>query len=73
MNELNAVENKVIIALLMGAHTADMITANGNENYKDICVALVSLQVKGLIKYDNNNMANEFGYYLTEKGWNSIE
>lgn len=75
MKGLNEIENAIIIAILLGAHTTDMIIRNrGLETqYKAVCKALVSLQVKGLIEYTNDNMANEYGYFITEEGWLNID
>lgn len=75
MKDLNEIENAVIIAILLGAHTTDMIVLNRclETRYSDVCLALLSLEIKGYIEYTNKNMANEYGYFLTEKGWLNID
>ena len=75
MKDLNEVENAVIIAILLGAHTTDMIIENRclETRYSDVCLALSSLEIMGYIEYTNKNMANEYGYFLTEKGWLNID
>ena len=65
---------KIINAIIQGAHTTDMIIRNqGLElHYREVCEAIAWLEIEGVIEYHNRNMAHEYGYFITEEGWQRI-
>lgn len=73
-NKAKKMAQQIIVAILQGAHTPDMIMRNRGiyTEYKEFCEAMAALQIEGIIECHNRNMAHEWGYYLTDKGMQSI-
>ena len=72
--EVKRVANQIINAIIQGAHTTDMIIRNqGLElKYREFCKAIAYLQMEGIVELHNRNMANEYGYYITDFGWTTL-
>lgn len=69
-----SIAQKVINAIIQGAHTTDMIIRNqGLElQYREFCKAIAWLEIEGIIECHNRNMAHEYGYFITDEGWSRI-
>lgn len=68
------IAQQIIIAILQGAHTTQMIIKNRGLEFESAMVEgqLASLECQGIIEYHNRNMAKEFGWFLTDEGQSRI-
>lgn len=58
-------------ALLTGHHTLISITSDINQYSPfQILTALNEMKKNGYVDYHNNNIADQYGYYINEQGIN---
>jgi DNA-binding GntR family transcriptional regulator len=71
---IKQIANQIKNAIIQGAHTTHMIIINqGLElRYNEVCEALAWLESEGLVEYHNRNLAHEYGWFITDKGWSKI-
>ncbi len=69
-----ALAQQVINAILQGAHTTEMILRNQHLEAQrmEVCEAMAYLLSEEIIEYSNDNYAHEYGYYISDKGWQII-
>ena len=67
-------EGKIVCAILRGCHKTENIMKEMFEatEYRQFCDAIASLQKKGLVVCTNENMAHEWGYFLTDKAYQQM-
>lgn len=68
-------EGRIICAIIRGCHkTANIMKETfGFGEYRQFCEAIANLQKEGLVVCSNDNMAHEWGYFLTDKAWSLIK
>lgn len=71
---IDSIARRIVGAIINGRHTRDIIIKylQLETEYREVSFALAILQQEGIIEYHNRNMANEYGYFITDEGWNMI-
>ena len=66
--------DRIMMAILSGCHKTANIMAEAFrfDEYRIFCNAIADLQRHGIVVCSNNNEAHEWGYFITEKGFQII-